>query len=195
MRKYWQSMPVSSFVGVCDASRDRSEAFASRYGAKAFDDLGSLLASGVDVLVIATPHPLHAGAAILAAQAGVHVLVEKPLAARLEDCDAMLQAARDAGTLIGVVSQRRFCEPVLRMRQAIDLGQIGTPKLGVALMFNWRDDAYYRSDPWRGRWETEGGGVLVNQAPHLLDLLQWFMGPIEEISRLLGEPESPLDFQ
>ncbi len=81
-----------------------------------------------------------------------------------------------------MVSQRRFCEPVQRMRQAIDAGKIGTPKLGVALMFNWRDEAYYRSDPWRGRWETEGGGVLVNQAPHLLDLLQWFMGPIEEIS-------------
>jgi predicted dehydrogenase len=68
------------------------------------------------------------------------------------------------------------------MRAAIDAGKIGRPALGVVQMFNWRDEAYYRSDPWRGRWDTEGGGVLVNQSPHQLDLLHWFMGPIAEIS-------------
>ena len=68
------------------------------------------------------------------------------------------------------------------MKAAIDAGKIGRPVLGVFIMYSWRDEAYYRSDPWRGRWDTEGGGVLVNQSPHQLDLLQWFMGPIEEIS-------------
>jgi UDP-N-acetyl-2-amino-2-deoxyglucuronate dehydrogenase len=83
---------------------------------------------------------------------------------------------------LGVISQRRLYEPVRRMKAAIDAGKIGRPALGVFVMYSWRDPAYYASDPWRGKWETEGGGVLVNQSPHQLDLLQWFMGPIEEIS-------------
>jgi predicted dehydrogenase len=81
-----------------------------------------------------------------------------------------------------VISQRRFYEPVQRMKAAIDAGKIGKPALGVFLMFSWRDQAYYQSDPWRGQWASEGGGVLVNQSPHQLDLLQWFMGEIEEVS-------------
>jgi Predicted dehydrogenases and related proteins len=68
------------------------------------------------------------------------------------------------------------------MKAAIDAGKIGRPALGVFTMYSWRDEAYYRSDPWRGRWDTEGGGCLVNQSPHQLDLLQWFMGEIDEIS-------------
>ena len=119
---------------------------------------------------------------IQAAEAGVHALVEKPLAASLADCDAMLAAARKAGTKLGVISQRRFYEPVQRMKAAIDAGKIGKPVLGVFSMFSWRDQAYYQSDPWRGKWATEGGGVLVNQSPHQLDLLQWFMGEIDEVS-------------
>ncbi len=94
----------------------------------------------------------------------------------------MLSAAVKAGTKLSVISQRRLYEPVLRMRAAIDAGKIGKPVLGVFAMYSWRDQAYYQSDAWRGRWDTEGGGVLVNQSPHHLDLLQWFMGEIEEIS-------------
>jgi UDP-N-acetyl-2-amino-2-deoxyglucuronate dehydrogenase len=177
------ALPESDFVAVCDASRERAEVFAARFGAAAFDDLDALLrAAEPEAIVVATPHPLHAGPTIQAARAGVHVLVEKPLAASLEDADAMLEAARAAGVRLGVVSQRRFYEPVLRMKEAIDAGKIGRPALGLILMFNWRDEAYYRSDPWRGRWETEGGGVLVNQSPHHLDLLRWFMGDVAEVS-------------
>jgi predicted dehydrogenase len=104
------------------------------------------------------------------------------MAATLADCDAMRAAARQAGTQLGVISQRRFYEPVRRMKDAIDAGKIGRPVLGVFTMYSWRDEAYYRSDPWRGQWATEGGGVLVNQSPHMLDLLRWFMGPIAEIT-------------
>src|SRR5207237_6637000 len=133
-------------------------------------------------VIIGTPHPLHAAPAILAAEAGVHVLVEKPLAANLADCDAMLAATKRSGVTLGVISQRRFYEPVRRMRAAIDAGKIGTPALGVFLQYSWRDAAYYRSDPWRGRWDTEGGGVLVNQSPHQLDILLWLLGPAAEVS-------------
>ena len=190
-------LPESEFVAVCDASADRAEAFASRYGARGFDDLEMMLEQGrVDVLLVATPHPLHAEAAIKAARHGTHVLIEKPMAASLADCDTMLAAAEAAGITLGVISQRRFFEPVLRMKAAIDAGKIGKPALGVFSMFSWRDRAYYQSDPWRGKWATEGGGVLVNQSPHQLDLLQWFMGEVEEISgnwANLNHPEIEVD--
>ncbi len=178
-----RDVPEAEFVAVCDSDAGRAGAFAEKYGVRPYTDLGDLLReSGAEAVILGTPHPLHAEAAIRAAEAGVHVLVEKPLAANLKDCDAMLAAADRAGVKLGVVSQRRFYEPVQRIRAAIDAGKIGRPALGTFLMLSWRDEAYYRSDPWRGRWDTEGGGVLVNQSPHQLDLLQWFMGPIEEIS-------------
>src|SRR6266851_2759241 len=104
------------------------------------------------------------------------------MAASLDDCDAMLAAARRTGTTLGVISQRRLYEPVRRMKAAIDAGKIGRPVLGAFTMYSWREPAYYRSDPWRGRWDTEGGGVLINQSPHHLDILQWMMGPIAEIA-------------
>ena len=177
------SLEVSEFVAACDASQERAGAFAERYGVRAFTDVGTMLREAApEAVCVCTPHPLHAAPTVLAAGAGAHVLVEKPMAATLADCDAMLGAAAKAGVKLGVVSQRRWFEPVRRMKAAIDAGKIGRPVLGVVAMFNWRDEAYYRSDPWRGRWETEGGGVLVNQAPHLLDLLQWFMGEIDEVS-------------
>ncbi len=114
----------------------------------------------------------------------MHVLVEKPLAASLADCDAMLAAARSSGVKLGVISQRRWYEPVLRMKAAIDAGKIGRPVLGTFVMYSWRDPSYYRSDPWRGRWDTEGGGVLVNQSPHMLDLLTWLMD--DEVAEVSG---------
>lgn len=177
------ALPESQFVAVCDHSRSRAEEFAAAFSAQAHTDLDRMLReSGAQAVCVATPHPLHAEAVITAAQRGAACLVEKPLAATLKDCDAMLAATTKAGVPLGVVSQRRLYEPVQRMKQAIDAGKIGRPVLGVFQMYSWRDEAYYASDPWRGKWNTEGGGVLVNQSPHQLDLLQWFMGPIEEIS-------------
>ena len=187
-----QTLPESQFVAVCDAQAERAQAFAERYGVRPFTDAAAMFRdAAVQAVTIATPHPLHAGGAIAAANAGVHVLVEKPLAASLADCDAMLDAAQRAGTLLAVISQRRLYEPVQRMKAAIDAGKIGRPALGVFTMYSWRDEAYYRSDPWRGRWDTEGGGVLVNQSPHQLDLLQWFMGDIEEVSGYWGNINHP----
>jgi predicted dehydrogenase len=177
-----RGLDEADFVAACDASAERAREFAARYGARPYTDLGALLKEArPEAVLIATPHPLHAAPAVLAARAGAHVLVEKPMAASLADCDAMLAASGQAGTLLGVISQRRLYEPVRRMKAAIDAGKIGRPALGVFLMYSWRDPAYYLSDPWRGQWATEGGGVLVNQSPHQLDLLQWLMGPIEEV--------------
>lgn len=176
-------LPQAQFVAACDVSPDRAGPFGVRWNAQPFTDLATMLREArPDAVIVGTPHPLHAEAAIRAAESGAHVLVEKPLAASLADCDAMLAAARKTGVTLGVISQRRFYEPVQRMKRAIDAGKIGRPALGVFIQYSWRDAAYYASDPWRGRWDTEGGGVLVNQSPHQLDILLWLMGPAAEVS-------------
>jgi UDP-N-acetyl-2-amino-2-deoxyglucuronate dehydrogenase len=175
-----RNLPESLFVAVCDHDATRAAAFADRFGTQPYTDVGVMLRDAKPQAVCICP--LHAAGVIQAAAAGAAALVEKPLAANLADCDAMLTAARKAGTKLGVISQRRLYEPVLRIKAAIDAGKIGRPVLGVFTMFSWRDQAYYQSDPWRGKWSTEGGGVLVNQSPHHLDLLQWFMGDVEEIT-------------
>lgn len=178
-----RGLAEAELTAVCDVSAERVRNFAEEYGAHGYTDVDALLREAkVDAVVIGTPHPLHAAPAIRAAEAGVHVLVEKPLAATVADCDTLLSAANRAGVLLGAISQRRFYEPVRRMKEAIDAGKIGRPALGVFTMYSWREPAYYRSDPWRGKWDTEGGGVLVNQSPHQLDLLRWFMGPVAEVS-------------
>lgn len=176
-------VPEVAFVAACDVDAKRAEAFAQTHGVAPFTDVRTMLRQAkVEAILIGTPHPLHASSAIAAAEMGVHSLVEKPMAASLVDCDAMLAAAKRSGVTIGVISQRRFYEPVLRMRHAIDTGKIGKPSLCVFQMYSWRDPAYYHSDPWRGKWDTEGGGVLVNQSPHPLDIMLWFMGPAAEVS-------------
>jgi len=176
-------LPGSQLVAACDPDLTRAERFARTYGGAGFRDVAAMIrAARPEAVFICTPHPLHAEPAILAAEAGIHVLIEKPMAASLHDCDAMLHAARKAGVQLSVVSQRRFYEPVQRMKAAVNAGKIARPVLGVFMMFSWRDQAYYESDSWRGKWNTEGGGVLVNQSPHQLDLLRWFMGEIEEVS-------------
>lgn len=168
---------------VCDAAPERAKAFAERHGGRAFPSVREMMASGeIDAVTICTPHPLHAEGVCEAAACGVHALVEKPMAATLADCDVMLQAAAAAGTKLSVISQRRWYPSVLRMKQAITAGKIGRPILSTFQMLSWRDEAYYRSDPWRGQWKSEGGGVLVNQSPHQLDMLHWLSGDIAELS-------------
>jgi predicted dehydrogenase len=172
----------SVFVAVCDTNLQRAQQFAAEYKVKAYQDVEDMIAgSRVESLTVCTPHPLHAEPAVRAANAGVHVLIEKPLASSLQDCDAILNAAKRSGVKIGTMCQRRFYTPCQRIKRALEEGKLGRPILGSVVMYGWRDQAYYKSDAWRGSWKAEGGGVLVNQAPHHLDLLQWYMGPIDEL--------------
>jgi predicted dehydrogenase len=176
------AIPQSNFVAICGRHPGRAEAFARHYGVRAFTNLADMVRDpAVQMVSICTPHPQHAAQAIAAAQAGVHVLVEKPLAITLTDCDRMLEAARANGVKLGMISQRRLYEPVQRVKQAIEAGKIGPPVLGALTVLGWRSEEYYAMDAWRGTWEGEGGGVLVNQTSHQLDLFQWLMGPIEEL--------------
>ena len=176
------SLAESRFVAVCDSDLGRCKEFAKTYGVRAYQRLDELLRDPeVAVVNVCTPHPAHAVVAIATATAGRHVLVEKPMAVRLSDCDAMIAAAAAHGVKLGVISQRRFYEPVVRVRRAIAERRLGTPVLGTLTVLGWRSEDYYRMEPWRGTWSGEGGGVLVSQVTHHLDLFQWFMGPVAEV--------------
>jgi predicted dehydrogenase len=180
--KALQSLDQSRFVAVCDATAARAEAFAARYGVRAFSDLEEMLDTGeIEMISICTPHWTHPDLAVACAEAGVHPLIEKPMAVDLQGCDRAIAAADRAGVKLGVVSQRRFYEPVQRVKRAVEAGKIGRPVLGTVTVMGWRSEDYYRMDPWRGKWATEGGGVMLTQTTHQLDLFQWFMGPIEEL--------------
>ena len=187
-----KALPESEFVAVCSRSVQRAGDRARQYDVGGYTDVGTMVReASVEVVVICTPHPNHAEPTVAAAQAGAHVLMEKPLASSLPDCDTMIDACEAAGVKLGMVSQRRWYEPVRRVKAAIDAGKIGRPALGMVTMLGWRDETYYRSDPWRGKWRAEGGGVLVNQASHQLDLLLWYMGPIAEMYGYWGNLNHP----
>jgi UDP-N-acetyl-2-amino-2-deoxyglucuronate dehydrogenase len=168
--------------GVWNRTFEKAREFAEQYKTRAYQSVTEMVTENKsDLVIVCNAHPFHRQAAVEAAGAGANVLVEKPLASTLEDCDAIIKACKKNKVRLGVISQRRWYVPVRRVKAAIDEGKIGKPMLGVVTMLGWRDKAYYESDDWRGAWTTEGGGVLVNQAPHQLDLLLWFMGEIDEV--------------
>jgi UDP-N-acetyl-2-amino-2-deoxyglucuronate dehydrogenase len=174
----------SQLVAIVDRKEQNRTELSKKYECKAYESIEDLLSDSaleLDCVVIATPHPQHADAAVLAFDAGKHVLVEKVFTSTLEDADRILKAQQRSGKKCGTICQRRFLVPSLRVKHAIDEGLIGTPMLGKVLMYGWRADGYYQEKPWRGTWKNEGGGLLLNQAPHQLDLLLWFMGPVEKV--------------
>jgi predicted dehydrogenase len=158
------------------------DAFAEKWHVKARESVADMVAHDhVDAVIIATPHPQHKDCALEAFKAGCHVLVEKPMAMTVAECDEMIAAGKKAGKILAIGTQRRYFPACKRIKDAIDDGTLGKPILCQATILGWRDQAYYKSDAWRGKWSTEGGGVLINQAPHQIDLMCWYMGPIEEV--------------
>ncbi|MDP2790796.1 MAG: Gfo/Idh/MocA family oxidoreductase, partial [Rectinemataceae bacterium] len=173
----------ATLVSVCGRNAEKAAAFAKSWGIEARSSAVEMAERDkVKAVIVTTPHPLHALHAIECLEAGLNVIVEKPMALKVADCDAMIAAARSRNLSLGVICQRRWYPSTLRIKRAIDKGDLGIPLLGQATILGWRDEAYYNSDPWRGTWEHEGGGVIVNQAPHQLDLLSWFMGPVAGVS-------------
>jgi UDP-N-acetyl-2-amino-2-deoxyglucuronate dehydrogenase len=177
-----RSIPNAQLAGVWSRTTTKAEDFASLYKTQAYSEITKMVTdSKSDLVIVCTAHPYHRQPAIEAAFAGANVLVEKPLASDLQDCDEIIKACRDNHVKLGVISQRRWYKPVRRIKDAIVQGKIGKPVLAVVTMLGWRDKAYYDSDEWRGSWRKEGGGVLVNQSPHQLDILLWYMGEIDEV--------------
>ncbi|MFP4053751.1 MAG: Gfo/Idh/MocA family protein [Phycisphaerae bacterium] len=171
------------FSAVACAIPENAHAAAEEYGVEHFHDAQELFDSGcVDAVLIATPHYWHPPLAIRAARAGVHVLCEKPLAVTVGAARAMAAECRKRNVALGVMFQQRHRPVMQTMRRMIDEGQLGEVFRVEMICSGWiRTQAYYTSGAWRGTWNGEGGGVLMNQAPHSLDLFLWLGGVPREV--------------
>jgi len=160
-----------------------AEAFAAETRCTPYSDLDAMLADpAVNVVTICTPSGAHLEPAVAAAKAGKHVIVEKPLEITLKRCDKIIEAADKAGVTVSTIFPSRFHAPAAEIKKAVDGGRFGTLTLGDTYVKWWRTQEYYDSGAWRGTWELDGGGALMNQAIHSVDLLLWFMGPVAEIT-------------
>lgn len=168
-------------VAVCDSQQARADALAAKFGIPAHYDLHDMLArKDIDVVVVLTPSGLHPQHAIACARAGKHVVVEKPMALRLQDADDMIRVCDEAGVKLFVVKQNRFNVPIVKAREALEANRFGKLVLGTVRVRWCRDQAYYDQDPWRGTWAYDGG-VLTNQASHHVDMLEWFFGDVVSV--------------
>lgn len=171
----------ASLVAICDNDPARLKAAHQRHDVAAYDSLDAMLADPqVEAVAVLTPSGMHAEHAIAAANAGKHVVVEKPMALRLEDADAMIAACDRARVKLFVVKQNRLNVPVVKAREALDAGRFGKLVLGTVRVRWRRDQSYYDQDSWRGTW-AQDGGVLANQASHHVDLLEYFMGDVMSV--------------
>ncbi|WP_246187928.1 Gfo/Idh/MocA family protein [Paenibacillus tengchongensis] len=172
-----RSLEGVRLVAVADTNYSRVETAAQTYGCEAVTDYRELLdRQDIDVVHLCTPHHLHAPMAVKLLQAGKHVLTEKPAATDSASARRMVQAAAESGRQLGVVFQNRYNEASLKIKETIDNGSLGRLLCLKGIVTWHRSENYYRDSGWRGSWGTEGGGVLINQAIHTLDLLQWFGG-------------------
>ena len=170
-------LPGTTLAAVADVNAQTAQKVAEETGARAFADASEMLSSGaIDAVVIATPHFFHPTVAVEAASKGIHVLSEKPLAVTVSQGDAMIKACDDAGVLLGVMFQQRTTSARTAMKAMIDRGDLGELHR-INMVAPWyRTQAYYDSGAWRGTWKGEGGGILMNQAPHSLDQFVWLFG-------------------
>ena len=172
-------------VGATSRRMEGTEKFAAEHGCKAFATLEDMLADdSVGAVSICTPSGAHRDPAVAAAKAGKHVIVEKPLEITTARCDEIIQACEDNGVRLTVTFQSRFHQSSRLMKQAVDSGRFGKITLGDAYVKWYRSQEYYDSGAWRGTWELDGGGALMNQAIHSVDLLLWLMGPVAQISAM-----------
>jgi predicted dehydrogenase len=171
-------LPTVELVGVTDVNAEHATQRAEELGCPAFADHRALLeATRPDVVIIMTPHPFHAEIAVAAFEAGCHVLCEKPMAVHVGEADAMIAAAARADRLLAINLQFRHRPEVIAAKQLIQESRLGQLQRVDVLACWTRAARYYRQTPWRGTWKGEGGGVLMNQAPHNLDLACHLAGP------------------
>lgn len=173
----------TQIVAVCDNKEDRAQSKAKYYNCKYYLDYKEMLDNEeIDVVHICTPHYLHAPMAIYAANKGINVLTEKPMSISLEDADAMIDACKKNNVTLGVIFQNRYNAGSVLIKDTLTSGALGKILSAKALVTWDRSDEYYSKSDWKGTWAQEGGGVIIDQAIHTLDLLRWFVdAPIEYV--------------
>jgi predicted dehydrogenase len=179
---------IESIGGKVAACYDRVpyaiERFAQEHtGCKPYNDFSAFLADkDIEIVTIGTPSGAHFEPAIAAAEAGKHIIVEKPLEITLDRCDKIIETAKKNNVKLATVFHSRFHESSQKIKNAVNAGRFGRLTLGDSIVKWYRTQRYYDSGAWRGTWELDGGGALMNQAIHSIDLLLWLMGPVVEVS-------------
>lgn len=175
-------------VAVCDIYKEKAEKRIAQYrldGALAVEDYKELLDLDIDLVSVCTPPYTHAPLTIDFLRAGKHVLVEKPMASSLAECDAMNAAAKETGKILSVVAQNRFRTPMMKLKSVLESGMMGKVVHAQVDSFWWRGHCYYDLW-WRGTWEKEGGGCTLNHAVHHIDALLWMMGSPQDVQAIMA---------
>lgn len=172
----------AEFIAVSDVREGKAKEFAQKYGVDWYTDFHQLLRrNDIDVVSICTPSSMHADMTVTAAEAGKHVIVEKPLGITLKQTDRAIKACQKAGVKLAVAFQLRFEESFKVVKKTIDEGELGRLILGDTYLKSYRSQEYYDVADWKGTWEFDGGGALINQGIHGIDLLLWMMGPVDTV--------------
>ena len=176
-----QSLPNAHLAGICGRNRDKTMALARKYSCRTFVSAEELLnAAEIEIVTIATPSGAHMDPAIAAARHGKHVLCEKPLEITPERIDTMIVAHEKAGTRLGGIFNFRYNDAVKVIKNAVDSGRFGTLTFAAVYVPWWRTAEYYKSS-WRGTRKLDGGGALMNQSIHMVDMLQYLAGPVKSL--------------
>ena len=175
--------PHAELVAVCDIIEGLAQKIGEKYGCKYYTDIETMLESEeLDVCCILTPSGKHAEHACMVAKHGVNVFCEKPMDITEEKMQKMISCCKENGVKLGCVFQRRTFDAAIQTREAVKNGWLGTVTIADAYLKYYRDDAYYASAGWRGTWEVDGGGALMNQGIHGIDMISWIMGGIESVN-------------
>jgi predicted dehydrogenase len=176
-------IPAAKLVAACARTTEKVERFAAEHDCAAHTDYKDLLArDDIDVVTVCTPSGAHMEPAVAAAEAGKHAIVEKPLDITLERVDAILAAHQKAGTRVCGIFPSRYSEVNQLIKRTVDAGRFGRITFGGAYIPWWRTQAYYDEGGWKGTIALDGGGACMNQSIHCIDLLQWVMGGVAEVS-------------
>lgn len=180
--KATQASEHGVLVGAYDVNPEKTKEFCEKYGIRPFESMEQLLASDeVDAVCLCTPSGYHIDGAIATIRAGKHILIEKPLALHVEDCERILQEAKAYGVTAGVVSQHRFTPAMETLRQLIESEKLGKIVSVELDMKYYRDQTYYDSGDWRGTWALDGGGALMNQGIHGIDTMLCLLGNVKSV--------------
>lgn len=172
----------AELIGVFDNFKEGAIKTAKEYGCRVFDTYEEMLSSDeIDVVTICTPSGLHAPLAVKAAESKKHIVVEKPMAITKEQIDELISACEKNGVKIAVISQLRFDKSIQFVKKAISDGALGEILLGNLYMKYYRDTDYFAQSKWRGTWALDGGGALMNQGIHGVDLISYLLGPVKSV--------------
>ena len=177
-----RAIPGVEIAAIYGTNAERVGRLCREYGGKPYSELDQFLAHrSMDLVAIGSPSGLHAAQGIAAAQHGLHVLTEKPIDIKTEHADVLISAVDKAGVKLGVFFQDRCKPDILRVKKAVDSGVLGRPILADARVKWYRPPEYYANSRWRGTWALDGGGALINQAVHTVDLMLWLFGDVSSV--------------